>query len=66
MTVFHGLSAFSITSTDQAGVVDAPALAVMLTRIQEAGADSIGLPGSTGRDLSRPLDAARLRHSPRE
>lgn len=25
MTVFHGLSAFSITPTDQAGVVDAPA-----------------------------------------
>lgn len=29
MTVFHGLSAFSITPTDQAGVVDAPALAVI-------------------------------------
>jgi len=48
MTLFHGLSAFPITPTDQAGIVDAPALAVMVTRIHQAGADSIGLLGSTG------------------
>lgn len=48
MTLFHGLSAFPITPTDRSGVIDAPALAVILNRIQEAGADSIGILGSTG------------------
>ncbi len=48
MTLFHGLSAFPITPTDHAGIVDAPALTAMLGRVQEAGVDSIGLLGSTG------------------
>jgi 4-hydroxy-tetrahydrodipicolinate synthase len=48
MSLFNGLSAFPITPTDQAGVVDTGALAVILSRIQDAGADSIGLLGSTG------------------
>ena len=40
-TLFQGLSAFPITPTDKAGVVDTSALAIILDRIQEAGADSI-------------------------
>jgi len=48
MPLFQGLSAFPITPTDKAGVVDTSALAVILDRIQEAGAASIGLLGSTG------------------
>lgn len=48
MTLFSGLSAFSITPTDAAGRVDTVALARLLERIQGAGADSIGLLGSTG------------------
>lgn len=48
MTLFSGLSAFSITPTDAAGHVDTPALAHLLERIRSAGADSIGLLGSTG------------------
>jgi len=48
MTLFRGLSAFPITPTDHAGVVDAESLAIILSRIQEAGADSVGLLGSTG------------------
>ena len=48
MTLFSGLSAFSITPTDTAGRVDTAALAGLLARIRDAGADSIGLLGSTG------------------
>jgi 4-hydroxy-tetrahydrodipicolinate synthase len=48
MTLFSGLSAFSITPTDAAGRVDTVALAGLLERILSAGADSIGLLGSTG------------------
>lgn len=48
MTLFAGLSAFSITPTDEAGRVDTDALAGLLERILSAGADSIGLLGSTG------------------
>ncbi|MBB3979987.1 4-hydroxy-tetrahydrodipicolinate synthase [Rhizobium azooxidifex] len=48
MTHFSGLSAFSITPTDAAGRVDTAALARLLDRILRAGADSIGLLGSTG------------------
>lgn len=47
MPLFRGLSAFPITPTDQAGVV-VSALEVILNRVREAGADSIGLLGSTG------------------
>ncbi|WP_439622498.1 dihydrodipicolinate synthase family protein [Shinella sp.] len=48
MTLFSGLSAFSITPTDTAGRVDREALSGLLERIRSAGADSIGLLGSTG------------------
>ncbi|MBB3656753.1 4-hydroxy-tetrahydrodipicolinate synthase [Rhizobium sp. BK650] len=48
MPLFHGLSAFPITPADASGVVDTGALAAVLARIQTAGADSIGLLGSTG------------------
>jgi 4-hydroxy-tetrahydrodipicolinate synthase len=48
MTLFSGLSAFSITPTDTAGRVDTAALAGLLERICAAGAQSIGLLGSTG------------------
>jgi 4-hydroxy-tetrahydrodipicolinate synthase len=48
MTLFSGLSAFSITPTDAAGRVDREALSRLLERIRSAGADSIGLLGSTG------------------
>ncbi|AUX79201.1 dihydrodipicolinate synthase family protein [Sinorhizobium fredii] len=48
MTLFTGLSAFSMTPTDAAGNVDTGALARLLERIHLAGVDSIGLLGSTG------------------
>jgi 4-hydroxy-tetrahydrodipicolinate synthase len=48
MTLFRGLSAFPLTPTDAEGIVDTEALARFLGRIQQAGADSIGLLGSTG------------------
>ncbi|OEC96652.1 MULTISPECIES: dihydrodipicolinate synthase family protein [unclassified Rhizobium] len=48
MTLFTGLSAFPITPTDASGRVDVAALTRLLERIQRAGADSIGLLGSTG------------------
>ena len=46
--LFHGLSAFPITPSDAAGRVDTGALSALLKRIDAAGADSIGLLGSTG------------------
>ncbi|CCV03040.1 Dihydrodipicolinate synthetase (fragment) [Mesorhizobium metallidurans STM 2683] len=48
MTLFRGLSAFPLTPTDTEGHVDTEALARFLERIHHAGADSIGLLGSTG------------------
>ena len=48
MTLFRGLSAFPITPTDDAGHVQADALCAILERIAAAGADSVGLLGSTG------------------
>nr|WP_298104638.1 dihydrodipicolinate synthase family protein [uncultured Shinella sp.] len=48
MSLFSGLSAFPITPTDAAGRVDTVMLARLLERIVHAGADSIGLLGSTG------------------
>ncbi|SEI12312.1 4-hydroxy-tetrahydrodipicolinate synthase [Rhizobium tibeticum] len=48
MPLFHGLSAFPITPADASGSVDTAALARLLNRIQMAGADAIGLLGSTG------------------
>lgn len=41
MSLFKGLSAFPITPTDAAGRVDTDALAILLKRIANAGADSI-------------------------
>ncbi|OBZ95954.1 dihydrodipicolinate synthase [Pararhizobium polonicum] len=46
--LFHGLSAFPITPADSHGRVDTEALGALLTRIGTAGADSVGLLGSTG------------------
>ncbi|WEZ82087.1 dihydrodipicolinate synthase family protein [Rhizobium sp. 32-5/1] len=48
MSLFHGLSAFPITPADPSGRVDTDALAQFVGRVQTAGADSIGLLGSTG------------------
>ncbi|MCV9963382.1 dihydrodipicolinate synthase family protein [Pararhizobium sp. BT-229] len=46
--LFHGLSAFPITPADPNGRVDTDALSALLKRIDKAGADSVGLLGSTG------------------
>jgi 4-hydroxy-tetrahydrodipicolinate synthase len=46
--VLKGLSAFPITPSDAGGRVDVPALRKLLGPILRAGADSIGLLGSTG------------------
>ncbi|CAN7714063.1 dihydrodipicolinate synthase family protein [Phyllobacterium sp. LjRoot231] len=48
MSLFKGLSAFPITPTGASGQVDTAALATLLQRVCDAGADSIGLLGSTG------------------
>ena len=45
---FTGLSAFALTPANEAGRVDTDALQRLIARIVEAGADSIGLLGSTG------------------
>ncbi len=48
MAIAKGLSAFPITPADDAGRVDVDALAHLLTRLRNAGVDSVGLLGSTG------------------
>lgn len=48
MNLFHGLSAFPLTPADADGRVREDLLATLLERINAAGADSIGLLGSTG------------------
>lgn len=48
MKMFHGLSAFPLTPMDATGNLMKETLEVFLTRIHEAGADSVGLLGSTG------------------
>ena len=48
MTLFTGLSAFSLTPADASGHVDTAALSRLLDRIATAKANSIGLLGSTG------------------
>lgn len=48
MALFKGLSAFPITPTNAAGIVDIPALEKLLLRLKQAGVDSVGLLGSTG------------------
>lgn len=46
--MLKGLSAFPITPTDQFGRVDTHAFGPLVTRLAEAGVDSIGVLGSTG------------------
>lgn len=48
MALFQGLSAFPITPTDAAGIVDTAALTQIVERLVAAEVDSIGLLGSTG------------------
>lgn len=48
MALFTGLSAFPITPADLHGRVDTEALCRLLERIMHAGAQSVGLLGSTG------------------
>lgn len=48
MTLFSGLSAFPLTPTDAQGQMIPHLLEKHLARIRQAGADSIGLLGSTG------------------
>jgi 4-hydroxy-tetrahydrodipicolinate synthase len=48
MTLFSGLSAFPLTPTNSAGEVEGDTLSRFLERIAAAGADIIGLLGSTG------------------
>lgn len=45
---FTGLSAFPLTPANEAGRIDTDALQRLIARIVEAGANSIGLLGSTG------------------
>ncbi len=46
--MFTGLSAFPLTPLDEAGAVDEPAFERLVSRLAEAGVDSIGALGSTG------------------
>lgn len=48
MDLFHGLSAFSLTPTDDEGTVQPELLGRLLQRIHAAAPESIGLLGSTG------------------
>ncbi|WP_299362665.1 dihydrodipicolinate synthase family protein [uncultured Paracoccus sp.] len=48
MSLFTGLSAFPLTPTDEEGRLNPDLLCRFLERILAAGADSIGLLGSTG------------------
>ncbi len=48
MPMFQGLSAFPITPADDTGRVDVDSLQRLLSRLVDAGVDSIGLLGSTG------------------
>ncbi|MDG1431394.1 MAG: dihydrodipicolinate synthase family protein [Paracoccaceae bacterium] len=48
MPLFTGLSAFPLTPTDDEGQLKSELLQRFLERIEAAGADSIGLLGSTG------------------
>lgn len=65
MTLFSGLSAFPLTPTDPQGRMIVDQLEMHLRRIQDAGANSIGLLGSTGsyaylstEERKRTLEAA--------
>lgn len=59
--LFTGLSAFPLTPTDADGRLMPDVLRVLLTRIRDAGADSIGLLGSTGGYAY--LSSAERRHA---
>lgn len=48
LAMFRGLSAFPITPADATGRVDEEGLTRLLSRLGEAGVDSVGLLGSTG------------------
>ena len=48
MSMFHGLSAFPITPCNAAGEVDTDTLGHLVTRLEAAKVNSIGLLGSTG------------------
>ncbi|MDS1269034.1 dihydrodipicolinate synthase family protein [Lipingzhangella sp. LS1_29] len=48
MALFHGLSAFPITPTDEHGRVDTAAVGALTDRLATAGVDSVGVLGSTG------------------
>lgn len=60
-SIFHGLSAFPITPADAAGRINADPLSVLLSRLVDAGVDSIGLLGSTGTYMY--LDRAERRRA---
>ena len=57
--IFHGLSAFPITPADASGQVDADALAEILSRLEAARVDSVGLLGSTGTYMYLDRDQRR-------
>ena len=46
--MFTGLSAFPLTPLDASGAIDEPAFVRLVTRLADAGVDSIGALGSTG------------------
>ena len=48
MKCFKGLSAFPVTPADESGRVDTETLCHLVTRLERAGVQSIGLLGSTG------------------
>lgn len=57
--MFKGLSAFTVTPTDDQGRIDTETLTVLLERIVAAEADSIGLLGSTGAYMFLSRDERR-------
>lgn len=59
MTVFRGLSAFPLTPATPEGRVRTDVLGQFVDRIRQAGADSIGLLGSTGGYAYLTLDERR-------
>ncbi len=59
MTLFSGLSAFPITPTTNTGEVMASDLQTLVRNIEEGGADSLGLLGSTGTYMFLSRDQRR-------
>ena len=62
--MFTGLSAFPLTPLDETGAIDEPAFERLVSRLADAGVDSIGALGSTGSSAYLSRDerarAARL------